>query len=56
MAAQWVVERISLFSYGAVDISIRILQVTLVTIKDKFRPDHALSGTGSNRILFYSVN
>lgn len=56
MAAQWVVERISLFSHGAVDISIRILQVTLVTIKDKFRPDHALSGPGSNRIFFYSVN
>lgn len=44
MAAQWVVKRISLFSRGTVDISIRILQVTLVTIKDKFCPNHALSG------------
>jgi len=45
-----------LFSNGAVDISIRILQVTLVTIKDEFRSEHALSGPGSNRIFFYSVN
>ncbi|EJE4168369.1 hypothetical protein M3895_003754 [Vibrio parahaemolyticus] len=44
MAAQWFVERISLFSCGTVDINIRILQVALVAIKDKLRSEHALSG------------